>query len=325
MNTDISPEILRVLYKTMVLTRRFEEKIGELVQQKEIKCPVHLYIGQEAVATGVCANLGKADWVFSNHRSHGHYIAKGGSLKAMTAECYGKSTGCSRGRGGSMHLADPEMGLPGSPAILGGTLSIAVGAGLAFARQHNNNVSVVFFGDGAVNEGVFYECLNFASLQKLPVIFVCENNLYATHMPVAATLADTRIYKKAEAFNMPGLRSDGNNVIEVFQTAGKIIEHARKGKGPALIEFMTYRWRGHVGPNIDVGQWLRSQEEFDSWMERCPIKALEKLLFEQRILTEPSKKKIIKEIDAEIEDAISFARESPYPAKKELLDNVFKA
>ena len=179
MDEDVSPAALRGLYITMLTIRRFEERVGELVRQGEIKCPTHLYIGQEAIAAGVCANLLKDDWVFSNHRNHGHYIAKGGDLKALVAECYGKAIGCSRGRGGSMHLADPTIGLPGSPAILSGSLPLSIGAALAFSLQEQDSVAVVFFGDGATNDGVFYESLNFASLKKLPVVFICENNQYA--------------------------------------------------------------------------------------------------------------------------------------------------
>ena len=309
----------------MIKIRRFEERVAELLLHGEIKCPTHLYIGQEAVATGICANLRKDDYVFSTHRSHGHYIAKGGDIRALMAEMYGKVTGCSKGRGGSMHLASPDAGLPGSSAIVAGTVPLAVGAALAFSMQSQNTVSVAFFGDGAVNEGVWYESLNFASLKKLPVILVCENNLYSTHMPVSACLADTNIYQKAEIFNMPGVRVDGNNVVEVFKAAERAIENARHGNGPALIECMTYRWRGHVGPNYDLDKGLRSKKELDYWMNRCPIKALEEFLVEHDILPEPEKIQIGEGIDKQIEEAIVFARESPYPDESELLNNVFKA
>jgi len=285
MAAGISPATLKALYTTMLRIRRVEEKIAELLCSKlEIVCPIHLYTGQEAVAAGVCASLRRDDYVFSTHRSHGHYIAKGGDVKALIAELYGKATGCSRGRGGSMHLAS----------------------------------------DGAANEGAFYESLNFASLKKLPIIFVCENNAYSTHMPVAACLADTNIYQKAEAFDMPGIRVDGNNVLEVFNTAGKAIENARRGRGPALIECMTYRWRGHVGPNFDLDKGLRTKKELDYWMNRCPIKVLEGFLSGHDVLSESEKAQICEDIDKEITEAIAFAKESPYPDEGELLDNVFK-
>lgn len=323
--TGIAPVTLKALYTTMLRIRRFEERVAELLAPNpEIICPVHLYIGQEAVAAGVCASLRQDDYVFSTHRSHGHYIARGGDIKALMAELYGKETGCSRGRGGSMHVASPDIGLLGSSAIVAGTIPLAVGTALAFSMKKQDTVSVAFFGDGATNEGVFYESLNFASLKKLPVIFVCENNLYSTHMPIATCLADTRIHKKAGIFNMPGIRIDGNNAIEVFKKARKAIENARYGKGPTLIECMTYRWRGHVGPNYDLDKGLRSKEELDSWVDRCPIKTLEEFLLDHNILSEPEKTRIGEGIDKEVENALIFARESPYPDENGLLDNVFK-
>jgi acetoin:2,6-dichlorophenolindophenol oxidoreductase subunit alpha len=324
MPTNISPTTLRMLYMTMLRIRKFEEKVAELISQKEIKCPTHLYIGQEAVATGVCANLRRADYVLSNHRNHGHYIAKGGDMKALMAEMYGKATGCSRGRGGSMHLASPEQGLPGSAAIVAGTIPLAVGAALAFSMQKKNSVSVAFFGDGAVGEGVFYESLNFASLKKLPVVFVCENNLYSTHLPISACLANIQIWEKAEAFNMPGIRVDGNNVVEIFQAAKEAIDDARLGKGPTLIECMTYRWRGHVGPSDDLDKGLRSREELDYWMQRCPIKALEEFLLTHGIIAKSEKIKIIESIDQEIEESVIFAKKSPYPDERSYLNYIFK-
>jgi pyruvate dehydrogenase E1 component alpha subunit len=310
----------------MLRIRKFEERVAELLSypEPEITCPVHLCIGQEAVATGVCANLRKDDYIFGTHRSHGHYIAKGGDLKALMAELYCRVTGCSRGKGGSMHLAAPDIGLLGTCGIIAGTVPLAVGTALAFSLQERDNVSVVFFGDGAVNEGVWYESLNFASLKKLPVVFVCENNLYSTHMPVSACLADTNIYKKAKAFGIPGIRVDGNDVIKVYKVANKAIENARRGKGPTLIECLTYRWRGHVGPNYDLDKGLRSKEELDYWMDRCPIKTLEQLLSQHRIISESEKVQICESIEKEIEEAVAFAKESPCPNENELLTDVFK-
>jgi len=322
---DVPAATLRAMYVTMLRIRRFEERVAELVYPlKEIVCPCHLYIGQEAVATGVCSALKKEDWVFSTHRSHGHYIAKGGDIKALMAELYGKETGCSRGRGGSMHLSSPEQGLAGSSAIVAGTIPLAVGAALAFSMQGRDSVSVPFFGDGAAGEGVFYESLNFASLKKLPVVFICENNLYSTHLPISACLGHIQIWEKAEAFNMPGIRVDGNNAVEVFQAARRAVDDARLGKGPTLIECMTYRWRGHVGPHDDIDKGLRSKEELDYWMQRCPVKALEQFLLTHGVLAESEKAKIIKSIDKEIEDSITFAKKSPYPDACSSLNHVFK-
>ena len=326
MNMNISSATIQAMYVTMLRIRIFEERVAELVSPPaEIICPCHLYTGQEAVATGVCSALRKDDYVFSTHRSHGHYIAKGGDVKALMAELYGKATGCSKGRGGSMHLASPDVGLPGSSAIVAGTIPLAVGAALAFSIQKKNGVSVAFFGDGAVNEGTFYESLNFASLKKLPVIFVCENNLYSTHMPISACLANTDIYKMAEVFNMSSVRVDGNNVIEVFKVANKAIEDARCGKGPTLIECKTYRWRGHVGPNFDIDKGLRSEEELEYWLNRCPIKMLEEFLLKHSIISELEKLRIYATIEKEIEESVVFAKESPYPDPDENgTFNVFK-
>jgi pyruvate dehydrogenase E1 component alpha subunit len=322
---EIPKATLRAMYITMVRIRKFEERNAELISPKGIICPTHLYTGQEAVATGVCSALRQEDWVFSTHRSHGHYIAKGGDMATMMAEMYGKVTGCSKGRGGSMHLASPDKGLPGSPAILAGSIPLAVGAGLAFSLQGKDNVSVTFFGDGATNEGVFYESLNIASLRKLPVIFVCENNLYATHMHISKCLADTDIYKKAKVFKMPGFKVNGNDVAEVFKVAKRAVEDARHGKGPALIECMTYRWRGHVGPGYDLNKGIRSKEELDYWMNRCPIKMLEEFLLKHEFISESEKSEIYESVEEEIEEAVVFAKKSPYPDPDEKsFGDVFK-
>ncbi|MBS7632038.1 thiamine pyrophosphate-dependent dehydrogenase E1 component subunit alpha [Candidatus Bathyarchaeota archaeon] len=313
------------MYATMLTIRIFEERVASLIApKKEITTPCHLYIGQEAVATGVCLALKKEDYVYSTHRSHGHYIAKGGDLKRLMAELYCKKTGCSKGKGGSMHIAAPEIGLPGSSAIVGGTIPIAVGTALAFSIQGRDNVSVAFFGDGAVHEGVFYESLNFASLKKLPAVFVCENNFYCTHLPIASCLADPDIYKKAQIFGMPGVRIDGNDVVKVYKTARKAVEDAREGKGPTLIECLTYRWLGHVGPFDDLDKGLRSKEELDCWVKKCPIRRIKKRLLKHRIVTEDEVKKIETAIRAEVEEAVAFARNSPYPDERDLLYGVFR-
>lgn len=322
---DVPNDIVRSLYVDMLRIRYFEEKVAKLLtEEKSIKCPVHLYTGQEAVAVGVCANLRKDDYVFSTHRSHGHYLAKGGDMKALAAELYGRSTGCSGGRGGSMHLASPEQGLPGSSAIVAGTIPLAVGAALSFSLRKKDNVSVAFFGDGAANEGLFYESLNFASLKRLPVIFVCENNLYSTHMPISKCLAATRIHAKAEAFCMPGVEVDGNNVIEVFLASRRAIESARVRGGPTLLECLTYRWHGHVGPNYDLDKGLRSKEELDSWLARCPIRTVERLLADRGSVSPAEERQIKDTITREVAEAIAFARESPYPDQRELTSHVFK-
>lgn len=321
---DTPTDTLRKMYLTMLRIRKFEEKVAEILRTgSEIVCPVHLSIGQEAVAAGVCANLRRDDYVFSTHRSHAHYIAKGGDIKALMAELYGRATGCSKGRGGSMHLASPDIGFPGSSAIVAGTIPLAVGAALAFSLQKKDAVTVAFFGDGATNEGVSYESLNFAALKKLPVVFICENNLYATHMPIASCLADTDIRKKAEIFNMPGVRVNGNDVTEVFRVSGKAIDFARRGQGPALIECMTYRWLGHVGPYDDLDKGLRSRQELEYWKSICPVRMAETTLIKRGALSDVEKSRFPGDIEQEVNDALAFARQSPFPAKDELLDNIF--
>lgn len=223
-----------------------------------------------------------------------------------------------------MHITSPDLGLPGSSAIVAGTIPIAMGAALAFSMQKKENVSVSFFGDGAVDEGVFYESLNFAALKRLPVIFVCENNLYSTHMPISDCISDTRIYKKAEAFDMPGVRVDGNDVLEVYRAAKTAVERARSGEGPTLIECMTYRWRGHVGPNYDIDKGLRSEEELNFWMSRCPIKLFEEALFERGALSVPEKCRFYEDVEREIKNAVAFAVGGLSPDESELSKNVFK-
>jgi len=320
MKDNLSKSRLLKMYQTMLKIRRFEERVGDLVLKGEIKTPCHLYIGEEAVAVGVSSVLSKKDFVFGNHRSHGHFIAKGGDIKKLMAEIFCKGTGCSKGKGGSMHIIAPEVSFLGSPPIVAASIPIAVGASLFAKTRNQRRVAVVFFGDGAVNEGVFYESLNFASLKKLPVIFVCENNLYATHMPIKKTLADTEIFKKADIFNMPGFRIDGNDVVKVYQTSKRAYIRAIRGDGPSLVECLTYRWRGHVGPNLDLDKGLRNKRELDSWMKKCPIKRLEKILN----LSLSEKKKILKMIDREINEAVLFAKKSPYPKYKDLNSHIFK-
>ncbi len=327
MITDIPKEILLKMYETMYLIRRIEEKIGELILAGAIKTPCHLYIGEEAVATGVCSALNKEDYIFGNHRSHGHYIAKGGDIKKLMAEIFCKVTGCSEGKGGSMHVVAPEIGLLGTPPIVAASIPIAVGAALSSVLRDEKRVAVSFFGDGATNEGVFYESLNFASLKKLPVIFVCENNFYSTHMPISKILADTNIAKKAEGFGLPGIQIDGNDVVKVYETAKEAIEKARNGEGPTLIECLTYRWRGHVGPDDNIQGThtdIRPREELDSWKAKCPIKRLEETLIKENILSEESKNQISQKIEKETEEAIKFAKESPWPETEELTRSVFK-
>lgn len=307
----------------MLKIRLVEERIVELYSKQDMRTPVHLYIGQEAIAAGVCQNLRKEDYVFTNHRCHGHCIAKGMSLSSILAELYGKKTGCCKGKGGSMHLADKDIGILATSAIVGGGIPMGVGASLSLKFKRNQNICVVFFGDGAVDEGVFYESLNFAALKKLPVLFVCENNFYATNSPLEARQPLDNIFKKGEIFGIRGFRCDGNEAIEILNTSRKLIEKIRGGSGPFLLECRTYRWKGHVGPDCDFEKGCRPRYELDSWMKRCPVKKLENRLLKNRILTKQKIEEIRSLIQGEIAQAEDFAKNSPLPDKEELCQDVY--
>lgn len=322
--SELPPKgFLCALYERMLLIRKAEEKICELYPEQEIKCPTHLSIGQEAAASGVCTALTVQDYVFSTHRCHGHYLAKGGSLKRMFAELYGRVGGCAQGKGGSMHLVDPEVGMMGASAIVGGTIPLAVGSALASTLRKDERVSVAFFGDAATEQGVFHESLNFAALKKLPVLFVCENNFFATQTPFSLRQAADNIWERGRIYGVPGYRLDGTHVIDVYQAAKEATGRARSGEGPSLLEIRAYRWREHVGPNYDFNLGYRAKEELDEWMARCPIRTLENLLREQNVMTEQELKEIAMRIENDIEEAVQFAKSSPLPEPAELLTEIF--
>lgn len=314
-------ELLR-MYRTMVRIRIFEERVADLVEAGEIKTPCHLYIGQEAVATGVCASLQREDYVWGGHRSHGHYLAKGGDLKAMMAEIHGKATGCSRGRGGSMHVVAPERGILGTVPLVAATIPLAVGAGLASKLRGDGRVSVSFFGDGAMEEGHFHESVNLAALYRLPVVFVCENNFYASHMSLLERRAKDNIIQTAEAHGIPGVRLDGNDVLAVHRAATEAVERARSGLGSTLLECRTYRWRGHVGPSWDMDVGVKRKDELKDWLPKDPIAHLRRRLEDSGIPDE-TWATVEREIRGEVEEAVAFARESPYPDSSELLSHLF--
>jgi len=316
-------ELLAQMYYTMLRIRLFEERIVALYPEQEMKCPVHLCIGQEAIATGVCLNLEKNDYVFSNHRGHGHCLAKGSDMKPLLAEFYGKKTGCSGGKGGSMHVIDVENGILGTSAIVGGGIPMGVGAALASSLRKDGLVTVIFFGDGASEEGVFYESFNFAALKKLPVVFVCENNFYATNSPQAARQASCKISNTASTFDAHGVCIDGNDVTAVFEAAQSAITAARDGGGPSLIEAITYRWKGHVGPSADYEQGCRPKEELFDWLDRCPVKTFKARLLDSGALTDEEMDEIASLINREIDEAVAYAKESPYPDRTDLLTNVY--
>jgi pyruvate dehydrogenase E1 component alpha subunit len=311
----------------MLRIRLVEESLVEPIIKGDIRTPVHLYSGEEAVAAGICASLSKSDYVFGNHRSHGHYLAKGGNMGRMVAEIYGKETGCSKGRGGSMHLIDPENGVLGIVPIVAGTISLALGAALASKIRKDNRVTVSFFGDGATGEGVLYESLNFAALKKLPIIFACENNLYSTHLPIKEIRVNENISETAIPFGITSIRIDGNNVLDVYEAGKMAVEQCRKGEGPYFIEFLTYRFRGHVGPDDNIqGSHtdIRPASELQSWLKRDPIKLLQVLLIDNNLLSETEISIIINEVGKEVEEATSFALNSNYPNPSELLKYVYK-
>ena len=317
-------ELLKGLYYEMLRIRRVEEAIADLYPQQEMRCPVHLCIGQEAVAAGVCARLEGGDYVLSNHRSHGHFLAKGGSVAAMMAELYGKAGGCCGGKGGSMHLVDLSVGFLGATPIVGATIGIGVGAALGSVMRGEERVTVVFFGDAAVEEGVFHESVNFAVLKNLPVLFVCENNLYSVYSPLSVRQPEEReMPRLVEGHGIESHKGDGNDVLAVHALAGRAVEKARAGRGPTFIELETYRWREHCGPRYDNDLGYRTEEEFLQWKERCPLGRLKNDLLEQGVLTMGEIEGMERDIAVEIEGAVVFAKESPEPEAGELFKHVF--
>lgn len=319
---ELPASLLRQMYVNMLRIRIFEERAGELVEAGEIRTPCHLYIGQEAIAVGVCTALNSDDYIWGAHRSHGHYLAKGGDLRAMMAELFGKVTGCSKGRGGSMHLVAQEVGLMGTVPLVAATIPLAVGSALASKLRGDQRVSVSFFGDGATEEGHFHESLNLAALYRLPVVFVCENNFYSSHMHLLERRPEDSIHRFAEPYGIPGLRLDGNDVVEVYRAAAEAVSRARSGEGPTLLECRTYRWRGHVGPSWDMDVGVRRRDELKEWLRRDPIARVRMLLLELGV-EEEEFERIEQEVRSEVEEAVEFARQSPYPEPSELLDHVF--
>ncbi|MBL8630568.1 MAG: thiamine pyrophosphate-dependent dehydrogenase E1 component subunit alpha [Rhodospirillaceae bacterium] len=320
MSNGPSPQARLDMHFAMLRLRRVEEAIARHYREGEMRCPTHLCIGQEAIAAGISAHLRPDDYAFSGHRSHGHYLAKGGDLQAMFSELYGRETGCARGRGGSQHLIDLEAGFVASAPILAGTLPIAVGAAFGAKRLGRDTVSVVYFGDGATEEGSFHEAMNFASLYKLPVLFVCENNLYSVHSDLAVRQpANRQIADIGQAHGMPGIHADGNDIETVWLQAADAVQRARTGGGPTLMEFMTYRWLEHVGPNPDGKVGYRAQVEIDDWAKKCPIVRSEAQLRKAGLLDDAKIAAQEKRLDDEINQVISAARAAPFPDPATLL------
>ena len=301
--------------------RQCEEALVEPIVKGEVRCPCHLYSGEEAVAVGICAALKPKDQVFGTHRSHGHFLAKSGSMRAMLAEIYGKETGCARGRGGSMHLIDPGIGMLGAAPIVAGTIPLALGAALASSIRGDGTVAVGFFGDGAAGEGVLYESLNFAALRRLPILFVCENNLYSTHLPISECHPNRNIFRVAQPFDIDSRQVDGNDVLAVYEAGRAAAAACRRGKGPAFMECMTYRFRGHVGPDDNIqGSHtdIRPKSEIKRWIKRDPLLLLAKRLLADERFTALELKAIRDRTEREVREALAYAKESPYPVKKDL-------
>lgn len=317
-------EELIYLYRVMLTIRRFEERVVLDYQSGAIPGIVHSYIGQEAVATGVCTNLRRDDRIISNHRGHGHCIAKGADLNRMMAEIYGRKTGYCKGKGGSMHIADFNIGMLGANGIVAGGLPIAAGAALAAQLEGGDKVVVVFFGDGATNEGEFHEVLNLASIWKLPLVFACENNGYGVNTPVKYATGLEHVSERATGgYGIPGVVIDGNDVVAVYEAAKKAVAGVRAGKGPVFLEFMTYRWRGHYeAPGLPD---LRPREELEAWKTKCPVVNFERKLLENSIISREALDTINTQVMQQIEDAVSYALASPLPAPEDALDDVFSS
>ena len=319
---DIPDGKLIELYERMVLIREFEEKTGDLHRENRLPGLVHLYVGEEAVAVGVCANLTDSDYITSTHRGHGHVLAKGGDPKRMFAELFAKSTGYCKGKGGSMHIADLDIGMLGANGIVGGGAPIALGAAFAAKYRKDGNVAACFFGDGASNEGAFHEAANMASLYKVPLVFVAENNLYGELTAQKDHQAIEDIVDRAPGYAMPGFIVDGMDVVAVYEATAEAVARARRGEGPTLLECKTYRYYEHSGVRLGM-EAGRSEEEEKIWRARDPILGLRKQLAEHGTLSEEGADAIVARIKAEMDEAVRFAEESPDPDPSSLLEDVY--
>jgi pyruvate dehydrogenase E1 component alpha subunit len=308
------------IYHKMLEIRLFEEKVFELYGQNLVPGTIHLYAGEEAVAVGVCANLRRDDYVVSTHRGHGHCIAKGARLDKTMAEILGKKTGYCKGKGGSMHIADFGVGMLGATAVVGAGIPIATGAGLSIKLRGTDQTVACFFGDGASNQGTFHEGINMAAVWKLPVLFVCENNLYAMGTRQTRVMQIRDVADRAASYGIPGVSVDGNDVVAVYDAAQRAVERARRGEGPTLLECKTYRQKGH-------SRWdpatYRPKEEVAEWLERDPVRRFRKKLLEDRYLSEAEVAKMEKETADAVDAAVQFALDSPNPAAEEALEDVY--
>ncbi len=315
----MSQKLKLQLFKKLYFIRRVEERIASKYPEGKMRCPVHLSIGQEAVPAAISQILTKKDFAVSTHRGHAHYLSKGGDLKKMLAEIYGKSTGCSKGKGGSMHLIDLDVNFMGTSAIVGNSIPVGVGLGLSLTLKKNNSISCVFLGEGAVEEGVFYESINFAALRNLPVLFICENNLYSVYSDLSVRQPSKRkIHKMVESIGVKSFSCDGNDVIKCHNLLKSAVQEIRKTSKPCFIEFYTYRWLEHCGPNFDNELNYRERKEFDHWKKRDPLIKIEKELNKNNNLNSIKNK-----INAEVEKAFDFAEKSPFPREGEAFKGVY--
>lgn len=315
-----SREQMIEFYRQMQLIRRFEEAAGLAYQRRKIGGFLHLYIGEEAVATGMIAPLLPQDYIVASYREHGHALARGLDPKAVMAELYGKATGVSKGKGGSMHLFDASKNFLGGYAIVAGQMPIAVGLGMKMVQLGEDSITMCFFGDGAVNEGEFHEALNLASLWKTPVVFVCENNLYGMGTAVARHSAVPEIYRRADAYNLPSERADGMDVLEMYKVAQKAVDYCRAGNGPYFIEAMTYRFRAHSMADPEL---YRTKEEVALWRGRDPILKLRRQMIDQKMASEDDLNAMDAVIDRVIDESMRFAEESPEPSVEALWQDVY--
>lgn len=323
MNKNHSKDLQLELYREMLRIRMVQLRLESLYHLDEMKTPIHLCIGQEAIAVAVCANLGKDDYISSNHRGHGHYLAKGGNLHKLIAELHCRETGCAKGRGGSMHLVDTEVGHMGSSSIVGGGIPIGTGFAFACSMRKDNRVSAIFFGDGAADEGVLYESINFAILKRLPAIFIYENNQFSVCSRVSARQAGEIIFHATPPDLMHTRMVDGNSVLDVYEAAKEAVGIAREGRGPSFIECRTYRMRGHAGAGADAHLGYRASDEIDEWEKRCPLSRFENDLLGEGILTGSMIQEMKAEIDTEIDESFRFAGQSPLPEERDLHLHLF--
>lgn len=318
------PDFLLELYHSMLRIRLIEERIESKYHEDEMKTPIHLVIGQEAVSVGACATMQRNDLIYCSHRTHGNYLAKGGDLKAMMSELYCRANGCAGSRGGSMHLLDKDAGVGGSSAIVAGIIPIATGAALAMQRQRTGQVVGVFFGDAGVEEGVFWESLNAAALWKLPILFLCENNFYSVSSPLENRQpAGVQIFEKAKSFGVDAVLVDGTNVLETYEATRKAMDKARSGKGPVFLEFRVYRWRGHGGAGDDTASGYRSAEEVTAWQAVCPVDGFRQRLCADGFMDDVLHERMVRAINAEIDEAFEHAATSPNPEPGELITFVY--